>query len=48
MHMNHPIPQSICEEEMQDGSLDTKDVIIEYVTDAHGNKVKTSDLIDKI
>ena len=38
--MNPPIPQSICEEEMQDASLDTKEVIIEYITDAHGNKVK--------
>ena len=25
---------------MQDASLDTKEVIIEYITDAHGNKVK--------
>ena len=38
--MNPPIPQSVCEEEMQDASLDTKEVIIEYITDAHGNKVK--------
>ena len=40
VHMNHPIPHSVCEEEMQDASLDTKEVIIEYITDAHGNKVK--------
>ena len=39
-HMNPPIPHSVCEEEMQDASLDTKEVIIEYITDAHGNKVK--------
>ena len=39
-HMNPPIPHSLCEEEMQDASLDTKEVIIEYITDAHGNKVK--------
>ena len=38
--MNPPIPQSICEEEMQDANLDTKEVITDYITDAHGNKVK--------
>ena len=38
--MNPPIPQSICEEEMQDANLDTNEVIIEYIMDAHGNKVK--------
>ena len=38
--MNRPILHSVCEEEMQDASLDTKEVIIEYITDAHGNKVK--------
>ena len=30
--MNPPIPHSECEEEMQDVSLDTKEVIIEYIT----------------
>ena len=40
MHMNPPIPQSVYEEEMQDASLDTKEVSIEYITDAHGNKLK--------
>ena len=40
MHMNPPIPHSVCEGEMQDVSLDTKEVIIECITDAHGNKVK--------
>ena len=39
-HMNPPIPHSVCEKEMQDARLDTKEVIIEYITDAHGNKVK--------
>ena len=39
-HMNPPIPPSVCEEEMQDANLDNKEVIIEYITDAHGNKVK--------
>ena len=39
-HMNPPIPHSVCKEEMQDARLDTKEVIIEYITDAHGNKVK--------
>ena len=38
-HMNPPIPHSVCEEEMQDASLDNREVIIEYITDAHGNKV---------
>ena len=38
--MNPRIPPSVCEEEMQDASLDTKEVIIEYITIAHGNKVK--------
>ena len=48
-HVNPPIPQSICEKEMQDANLDTKEVIIEYITDAHGNKVKkTQAFIDKI
>ena len=39
-HMNPPIPHSVCEEEMQDANIDTKEVIIEYITDAQGNKVK--------
>ena len=38
--MNPPIPSSICKEEMQDTNIDTNEVIIEYITDAHGNKVK--------
>ena len=40
VHMNPPIPPPVCEEEMQDASLDTKEVIIEYITNVHGNKVK--------
>ena len=39
-HMNPPIPKSVCEEEMQNANLDTNEVVIEYITDAHGNKVK--------
>ena len=39
-HITPPIPQSICKEEMQDANLDTKEVIIEYIIDAQGNKVK--------
>ena len=37
--MNPPIPKSVCEEEMQNADLDTNEVIIEYMTDAHGNKI---------
>ena len=39
-HMNPPIPKSVCEEEMQNANLDTNEVIFEYITDAHGNKIK--------
>ena len=39
-NMNPPIPHSACEEEMQDARMDTKEVIIEYITNTHGNKVK--------
>ena len=39
-HMNPPIPKSVCEEEMQNANFDTNEVVIEYITDAHGNKVK--------
>ena len=35
--MNPPIPKAVCEEEMQ--TL-TNEVIIEYITDTHGNKIK--------
>ena len=39
-HMNPPNHKSVCEEEMQNANLDTNEVIIEYITDAQGNKVK--------
>ena len=38
-HMNPPIPDSVCREEMQNATPDN-DVIIEYITDAQGRKVK--------
>ena len=38
--MNPPIPKSVCEEEMQNASLDANEVIVEYITDAQGNKIK--------
>ena len=39
-YMNPPVPKSVCEEEMENANLDTDEVIIEYMTDAHGNKIK--------
>ena len=39
-HMNPPMPKSICEEEMQSAHLHNSEVIIEYMTDAHSNKIK--------
>ena len=38
--MNPPMPKAVYEEEMQSAHLDNNDVIIEYMTDAHGNKIK--------
>ena len=38
-HMNPPMPDSICKEEMQSATTEN-DVIIEYITDAQGRKVK--------
>ena len=38
--MNPPIPKAICEKEMQRAHLDNSEVIIEYMTDAHGNKIR--------
>ena len=38
-HMNPPMPDVVCKEEMQNATLDN-DVIIEYITDAQGRKVK--------
>ena len=37
-HMNPPIPSSVCQEEMQDAGTD--EVIVEFITDSKGNKVK--------
>ena len=36
--MNPPIPSSVCQEEMQDAGTD--EVIVEFITDSKGNKVK--------
>ena len=38
-HMNPPVPDSVCKEEMQNATIDN-DVIVEYITDAQGRKVK--------
>ena len=38
-HMNPPMPDSVCKEEMQNATIDN-DVIIEYITDVQGRKVK--------
>ena len=38
--MNPPIPDFLCKEEMQSANVDTNEVIIEYIMDAQGNKVK--------
>ena len=38
-HMNPPMPDSVCKEEMQSTTVDN-DVIVEYITDAQGRKVK--------
>ena len=43
--MNPPIPKSVCEEEMQNAILDTNEVIIKYITNAHGNKIKKLKLL---
>ena len=40
LHMNPPVPDSVCKEEMQIANVDTNEVIIEYITDAQGNKIK--------
>ena len=36
-HMNPPMPDSVCREEMQSATIEN-DVIIEYMTDAQGRK----------
>ena len=38
-HMNPPMPDSVCKEEMHSATTEN-DVIIEYITDAQGRKVK--------
>ena len=38
-HMNPPMPDSVCKEEMQNATIDNN-VIIEYITNAQGRKVK--------
>ena len=37
--MNPPMPNMVCREEMQNATLE-KDVIIEYITDVQGRRVK--------
>ena len=37
-HMNPPMPDSVCREEMQSATTEN-DVIIEYIIDAQGRKV---------
>ena len=37
-HMNPPIPSSVCKEEMHDA--ESNEVIVEFITDSKGNKVK--------
>ena len=39
-HMNPPMPDSVCKEEMQNATVDTNNIIIEYITDAQGRKIK--------
>ena len=38
-HMNPPMPDSVSKEEMQNATVEN-DIIIEYITDAQGRKVK--------
>ena len=38
-HMNPPMPDSVCKEEMQNATIEN-DAIIEYITDVQGRKVK--------
>ena len=39
-HMNPHMPDSVCKEEMQSATIDNSDVVIEYITNAQGNKIK--------
>ena len=34
------MPDSVCKEEMQNATVDANDIIIEYITDAQGSKIK--------
>ena len=38
-HMNPPMPDSVCKEEMQSTTIEN-DVIIEYITDTQGRRIK--------
>ena len=40
LHMNPPMPDSVCKEEMQSATIDNSDVVIEYITNTQGNKIK--------
>ena len=40
LHMNSPMPDYVCKKEMQSATVDTNDLIIEYITDAQGKKIK--------
>ena len=44
-HMNPPMPDSVCKEEMQSATVDTNDFIIEYITDTQGRKIKKLKLL---
>ena len=39
-HVNSPMPDSVCKEEMQNATVDTNDVIIEYITDVQQGKLR--------
>ena len=38
--MNPPMPKLVCEKKMQNDELDKDEVIIEFIMDAQGNKIK--------
>ena len=40
LHMNPPMSDSVCKEEMQSATVDTNDIIIKYIMDAQGKKIK--------
>ena len=39
-HMNPPMPDSACKEEMQNATVDANGIIIEYITNVQGRKIK--------